>query len=99
MSDNRTPKFRGGVIAHWLNRLVRRFGFILLPISEIERMEQDAEDWYPLVRREKTGSYFNGLADYASKKALLLRERYLPNDPRDLRNSQPHARYGLTESK
>jgi len=70
-----------------LPRLVRqlaaRRGYVLLPITEIERMEEDAASYYRAMKGgifDETGiGYFNGLADHASKTAIQLREKYLPN--------------------
>ena len=71
-----------------LPRLVRLFaarcGYVLLPISEIERMESDAESYYLAMKRKpyvtkSAKAYFNGVADYSSKSAHQLREKYLPN--------------------
>jgi hypothetical protein len=71
-----------------LPRLVRqlaaRRGYVLLPITEIERMESDAESYYLAMKRKpyvtkSAKAYFNGVADYSSKSAHRLREKYLPN--------------------
>ena len=67
-----------------LPRLVRRFGYVLIPVSEIERMESDAESHYQAMRRKpyvtkSARAYFNGVADHASKSAHRLRKNYLPN--------------------
>jgi hypothetical protein len=71
-----------------LARIVRLFaarcGYVLLPISEIERMESDAESYYVAMKRKpyvtkSAKAYFNGVADYSSKSAHRLREKYLPN--------------------
>lgn len=79
-SNNKRP-------SRCLARLVRLFaarcGYVLLPISEIERMEEDAASYYRAMKGgifDETGiGYFNGLADHASKTAIQLREKYLPN--------------------
>jgi hypothetical protein len=77
-------------------RLVRllaaRFGYALIPISEIERMESDAESHYAAMQRKcyvtkSAKAYFNGVADHASKSAHRLREKYLPNTPDQERKS------------
>lgn len=69
-------------IAIWINRMVRRFGWVILPMREIEIMEQDSREYYPVMYRdgisERNRGYFNGCADYAGKKATQLRERYVP---------------------
>ena len=71
-----------------LHRLVRhlaaRFGYVLMPITEIERMESDAESYYVAMKRKpyitkSAKAYFNGVADYSSKSAHRLRGKYLPN--------------------
>jgi len=67
-----------------LPRLVRHWGYALIPITEIERMESDAESHYMAMRRKphvtkNAKAYFNGVADHASKTAHRLRENYLPN--------------------
>jgi hypothetical protein len=66
-----------------LERLVRRFGFVLIPIAEINRIEQDGIDYMRARAKHKYGTedhgYFAGLSDYASKKSEELRTRYLPN--------------------
>ena len=75
-----------------LQRLVRRFGFVLLPIAEINRIEQDGIEYMRAREKHKYGTedhgYFSGLADYASKKSTELRNRYLPN----VAISQPEAK-------
>jgi hypothetical protein len=72
-----------------LPRLVRQLaasrGYVLLPITEIERMESDAESCYLAMKRKpyvtkSAKAYFNGVADYSSKSAHRLREKYLPNE-------------------
>lgn len=72
----------GASCSHWLNRVVRPFGLVALPIAEINRMESDGYDNYRAMNKDAKGSeaygYFNGLADYASKKSKQLREKYLP---------------------
>lgn len=66
-----------------VRQLVARRGYVLLPITEIERMESDAANYYRAMKGgifDETGiGYFNGLADHASKTATQLREKYLPN--------------------
>lgn len=83
MSASKPYKSRGGVVAHWMNRFVRQFGFVLLPICEIERMDYEGRCAYAAMKKpdrpERDIGYFNGIADHASKTALQFRERYLPN--------------------
>jgi len=73
-----TKRFICGLV----NRFARHFGCVLISVSKIEGMESDARDYYNVMKREgispQNKGYFNGLADYASKTALQLRERYLP---------------------
>jgi hypothetical protein len=68
-----------------LNSIVGRFGFILIELREIRRMEQAAEDYAKASKRagigERDAGYFNGLSDYAGKKAAMLRQRYTSNKP------------------
>ena len=67
-----------------LHAVVRHFGYVLLPIREIERMESDAVGSYEVMKRpgisERNAGYFNGLADHGSKTAAQFRERYMPNE-------------------
>jgi hypothetical protein len=62
-------------------RLVRRFGFVLLPISTIERMDYEGRCAYAAMKKpertERDIGYFNGLADCYSRTAHDLRERHL----------------------
>ena len=74
---------KDGVVRHTVQGIVLHFGFILLPVEEIERMEHDANGDYkymhhPQLTPQDKG-YFNGLADYASKKATQLRNAYMQN--------------------
>ena len=80
-SNNKRP-------SRYLARIVRLFaarcGYVLLPISEIERMESDAESYYLAMKRKpyvtkSAKAYFNGAADCSSKSAHRLRKKYLPN--------------------
>ena len=81
MSDGQPRRTLGGSIAHWLNRFVRRFGFVLLPISTIERMDYEGRCAYAAMKKpgrtERDIGYFNGLADCYSRTAHDLRERHL----------------------
>lgn len=65
-----------------LRRVVRPFGFVVIPIEEINWIEQDGIDYYHAMKKPNVGikdrAYFNGLADYASKKSKQLRDKYLP---------------------
>jgi len=56
----------------------------MIPITEIERMESDAENYYLAMKRKpyvtkSAKAYLNGIADYSSKTAHRLREKSLPN--------------------
>ncbi len=70
------------VARRWLDAVVRHFGYVLLPVREIERMESDAAGNYEVMKRpgisERNAGYFNGLADHGSKTAAKIRERYMP---------------------
>lgn len=71
------------LVRHTVQGVVLHFGFILLPVEEIERMEHDANGDYkymlhPQLSPQDKG-YFNGMADYASKKATQLRNAYMQN--------------------
>jgi len=73
-----------GCLARLVRLVAARGGYVLLPISEIERMESDAESYYVAMKRKpyvtkSAKAYFNGVADYSSKSAHRLREKYLPN--------------------
>ena len=81
-------KTNSKLIGVGVRRLVRLFaarcGYVLLPISEIERMESDAQSYYVAMKRKpyvtkSAKAYLNGVADYSSKTAHRLREKYLPN--------------------
>ena len=65
-----------------LRRIVRPFGLVVIPIEEINWIEQDGIDYYRVMKKPDVGikdrAYFNGLADYASKKSKQLRDKYLP---------------------
>ena len=78
-----TMKRRGIVVL--LNSLVGRFGFVLIERGELWRMDLDAENYAEVSKRKgigkRAGGYFNGLSDYAGKKAAQLRARYTPNTP------------------
>lgn len=82
--ENSHPAKARRAPAFLLQRLVRRFGFVLLPIAEINRIEQDGIDNARARKKHKYGTedhgYFAGLSDYASKKSEDLRTRYLPNN-------------------
>jgi len=47
-------------------------------------MEAEGAEYYPVAKRvgisERNAGYFNGLADYASKKGAELRQKYAPNE-------------------
>ena len=71
--------------AKWrcLNRLVRPFGVVILPASVIATMEAEGNEAasyrkHRQLCRQDDG-YFNGVSDALTKKAMTLRERYLPN--------------------
>lgn len=73
-------KTKLGVVGCLVNRIVRHFGYALIPVWEIERMERDAESSYKSMKadfEERGKGYFNGIGDHASKTALRLRERYM----------------------
>lgn len=86
-------KLTSHVVGCSLARLVRHFGFVLLPISEIERMESDAAGSYEVMKRngisERNAGYFNGLADRGSKTATQFRQRYMSNDQDQVRGWKP----------
>ena len=67
-----------------VQRLVRCLGYVLIPEWEIQRMEAEGAEYYPVAKRvgisERNAGYFNGLADYASKKGAELRQKYAPNE-------------------
>ena len=71
------------LVRHTVKGVVLHFGFILLPVEEIERMELDANGDYKYMHNPQLSpqdkGYFNGLADYASKKASQLRNAYMQN--------------------
>ena len=71
------------LVRHTVKGVVLHFGFILLPVEEIERMELDANGDYKYMHNPQLSpqdkGYFNGLADYASKKATQLRNAYMQN--------------------
>lgn len=73
---------RSGIVVI-LNSLVGRFGFVLIERGELWRMERDAEDYAEVSKRdgigERQAGYFNGLSDYAGKKAMQMRQRYTSN--------------------
>ena len=57
-----------------------KFGYMLLPLREIEQMEKDSRSDYDCMRTrtfERDRGYFNGMADYASKTAHNFKEKYL----------------------
>jgi len=62
--------------------IVRSFGLVVIPIAEINHMESDGIRHYKNMPKDGKGTqdygYFNGLADYSSKKSKQLREKYLP---------------------
>jgi hypothetical protein len=89
-----------------LPRLVRQFvlrrGYVLIPVSEIRRMEDDAESHYTAMRRKpyvtkSARAYFNGGADHASKTAHRLRENYLPNANVDEQIPAPTKTESITD--
>lgn len=64
-------------------KIAWKFGFVLLPIEEINWIEQDGID-YMRVRDKKAKDteihgYFSGMSDYALKKSANLRKRYFLN--------------------
>lgn len=69
-----------GVLYHLIGSIFWRFGYVLIPIAEIERMEDDAAASYSVTKRpgisERNKGYFNGLGDYSSKTASRFRSRY-----------------------
>lgn len=77
------------LVRHTVQGVVLHFGFILLPVEEIERMEHDANGDYKYMHNPQLSpqdkGYFNGLADYASKKAAQLRNAYMQNAPHQAR--------------
>jgi len=81
------------LVRHTVKGVVLHFGFILLPVEEIERMELDANGDYKYMHNPQLSpqdkGYFNGLADYASKKATQLRNAYMQNP-----TGQPPPRFG-----
>ena len=68
-------------IPRFIRITLRRFGYILLPISEIAKMESDSIYDYRYMKNPKLSpvdkGYFNGLADYASRKASDFKIRYM----------------------
>ena len=95
---------RSGIVV-LLNSIVGRLGFVLIERGELWRMERDAEDYAEVSKREgigqREGGYFNGLSDYAGKKAAQLRARYTSNAPREAGAVAPslHADVGATVGK
>lgn len=87
------------LVRHTVQGVVLHFGFILLPVEEIERMEHDANGDYKYMHHPQLSpqdkGYFNGLADYASKKATQLRNAYMQNAPHQARAvaSRPECGY------
>ena len=65
------------ILARW----VRHFGYALVPVAEIEHVEEDGRELYSEMAGRPAGStdraYWNGMADYASKLAHKLRSKYL----------------------
>jgi len=71
------------LVRHTVQGVVLHFGFILLPVEEIERMEHDANGDYKYMHHPQLSpqdkGYFYGMAVYASKKATQLRNAYMQN--------------------
>jgi len=69
------------IVANCVNRVFRLFGYVLLPVGEINRIEQDGIVDSNAAKRQVNMSwdhgYFVGLSDYSSKKGKQLRDRYL----------------------
>jgi len=61
-----------------INKLLNFFGYALIPYSEIESMYRDGEIYGNIhpAENERLSGYFNGLGDYASKKSMILDEKY-----------------------
>lgn len=81
---NRLTKTTRGAAWRWLARLVRHFGYVLIPTHEIDRLDYEGRCAYAYRDgaqnlSERDSGYFNGLGDCYSKTAYNLRERYLPN--------------------
>lgn len=96
MTEPITPRRRGFLVA--LNSVVRHFGVCVIPVAEIERMEEEARGDYEVMHRDsiapRNAGYFNGLADYASKTADRLRTHYMPNRRVDGRRTRRTADVG-----
>jgi hypothetical protein len=67
-------------IVRWI---LRKCGYLLIPFDELFDMERTGRESYRAMKKQQTDKdygYFNGIADHASKTALLWRQKYLsPN--------------------
>jgi hypothetical protein len=63
--------------------ILRKCGYLLIPFDELFDMERTGRESYRAMKKQQTDKdygYFNGIADHASKTALLWRQKYLsPN--------------------
>jgi hypothetical protein len=71
------------VIFLFSRKIAWKFGFVLLPIEEINYIERDGI-YYAHVRNKykeepRIYNHFHGISDYALKKAANLRNRYFTN--------------------
>ncbi len=75
-----------------VRRVARSFGFMLIPIQEVRKMEGDAAGYYKAMQRprmeDRDRGYFNGLADGLSKTSLHLRKNYLTKKHEHTHTSQ-----------
>ena len=66
------------LITHYFKFLAKRFGYILIPISEIDQMREDGISSYETMKTLPYGyqdrGYFNGVGDYACKKSRDLKK-------------------------
>ena len=71
------------VIFLFSRKIAWKFGFVLLPIEEINWIEQDGIDYMQArdknIKDTEIHGYFSGISDYALKKVANLRNRYFLN--------------------
>lgn len=64
-------------------KITWKFGFVLLPIEEVNWIEQDGIDYMQARNKNAKDTeiygYFSGMSDYALKKSANLRKRYFLN--------------------
>jgi hypothetical protein len=82
MKTNSKQHSSGGRLRRLVRHVAYYYGYVVVPISELDRMESDAKSDLAAAWKKsdpRTSGYFQGMSDYASKKAIQLREAYLPN--------------------